>query len=109
MNVYVLYVLVHKTSKKIRLTVCLYVRTYVRTWILAVDTINFEGVWLFYELNRLLKRRVKYFVLQYNFKIQRIISKIVWVLGIQKKIKRKNTFFLKQLFSSILIFLEFSM
>ena len=48
-NVHVLYVLEDKTSKKnFRLSVCLSecleVWLYVRTWILAVDTITFEGV-----------------------------------------------------------------
>ena len=41
-DVHVLYGLEHRTSKNN--SVCLSVRTYVRTWILAVDTITFEGV-----------------------------------------------------------------
>ena len=40
MNVHVIYVLEHKTSKKT--SVCLSGCTYVRTWTLAVDTITFE-------------------------------------------------------------------
>ena len=31
-------------QKKFRQSVCLAVRTYVRTWILAVDTMTFKGV-----------------------------------------------------------------
>ena len=42
MNVHVLYVLEDKTSKK--MSVCLSGRLAVRTWILAVFTITFEGV-----------------------------------------------------------------
>ena len=44
MNVYVLYDLEDKTSKKNFLSVCLSVCTYVRTWTFHVDTITFEGV-----------------------------------------------------------------
>ena len=46
MNFHFLYVLEHKTSKKMSvcMSVCLAVRTYIRTWILTVDTITFEGV-----------------------------------------------------------------
>ena len=50
MNVHVLYVLQEKSGKKIVvcLSVCVSVRLdvwlYVRTWILAVATITFEGV-----------------------------------------------------------------
>ena len=53
MNVHVLYVLEHKTSKKkfcppvrpsVRLPACLSVCLSVCTWTFAVDTITFEGV-----------------------------------------------------------------
>ena len=44
-NVYDFYVLEDKTSKKnIRLSVCLSVWMYVRTWTFHADTITFEGV-----------------------------------------------------------------
>ena len=46
MNVNVLYVLEHKTSKKNPACLSVYLSgcLAVRTWILAVDTITFEGV-----------------------------------------------------------------
>ena len=44
-NVYDFYVLEDKTrQKKFRLSVCLDVWMYVRTWTFRVDTITFEGV-----------------------------------------------------------------